>query len=108
MRQIDVSTDTLERLWVLWTGFRDGADYASQHPQVNPYLDADRVKTLADQACERRRHTNMPLDSALVHPAYTYGWMAGYLAARRDFGARADGAPLTGVASVTASQEIAR
>lgn len=103
MQQTDVSTDALEQLWVLWTGFGDGADYASQHPAATPYLDADKVVTLAAQACERRQQTNAPLDPALVHPAYTYGWMAGYLATQRGFDALASGAPLTDAASATVS-----
>jgi hypothetical protein len=73
----------MERLWVLWSGFHDGAEYAYRHPTANPYLDADRVVTAAAAACERR-HASAPLDRTIVHPAYTYGWMAGYLAAQRE------------------------
>jgi hypothetical protein len=73
----------MERLWVLWSGFHDGAEYAYRHPTANPYLDADRIVTTAAAACERR-HAGTPLDPTIVLHAYTYGWMAGYLAIQRE------------------------
>lgn len=83
----------VERLWVLWSGFHDGAEYAYRHPTANPYLDADRIVTSAAAACERR-HAGTPLDPTIVHPAYTYGWMAGYLAMQREqAGVHEDRAP---------------
>ncbi len=82
-KQTGAPADATERLWVLWSGFHDGAEYAYRHPTATPYLDADRTVTAAAAACERR-HASTPLDRTIVHPAYTYGWMAGYLAAQRE------------------------
>ena len=94
-----VSAGAIEQLWVLWTGFHDGADYARRHPAETPYLDADRVMTDAAMACERKLHAHVTLDPAIVHPAYTYGWMAGYLAELRNRENAVDGLSLGNVAS---------
>lgn len=88
-KQTGAPVDAMERLWALWSGFHDGAEYASRHPAANPYLDADRVVTTAAVACERR-HASAQLDRTIVHPAYTYGWMAGYLAAQRELAGAGD------------------
>ena len=96
---VGASVGAIEQLWVLWTGFHDGADYARRHPAATPYLDADRVMTDAAMACERRQHANATLDPAIVHPAYTYGWMAGYLAELRGRENAVDGLPLGNGAS---------
>ena len=82
-KQTGAPAGAMEQLWVLWSGFHDGAEYARRHPTANPYLDADRVVTAAAAACERR-HASALLDRTIIHPAYTYGWMAGYLAIQRE------------------------
>lgn len=82
-KQGSAPADAMERLWVLWSGFHDGAEYAYRHPTANPYLEADRIVATAAAACERR-HAGTPLDPTIAHPAYTYGWMAGYLAIQRE------------------------
>lgn len=92
-RRTGASVEAMERLWILWTGFHDGAQYARRHPLENPSLDAERIVATAAAACERRRHASPPLDRTLAHPAYTDGWMAGYLAAQRDLVGVADEAP---------------
>ncbi len=91
-KQTGAPAGAMERLWVLWSGFHDGADYAYRHPTENPYLDADRVVTIAAAACERR-HASATLDRTIAHPAYTYGWMAGYLAAQRELSGAGDESP---------------
>lgn len=86
------SVEAMERLWILWTGFHDGAQYARHHRLENPSLDADRIVATAASACERRRRASPPLDRALAHPAYTDGWMAGYLATQRELAGAEDDA----------------
>ncbi len=82
-KQTGAPAAAMERLWVLWSGHHDGVEYAHRHPTANLYLDADRVVTAAAAACERQ-HASALLDRTIVHPAYTYGWMAGYLTAQRE------------------------
>lgn len=69
---------------ILWMGFQDGTAYAHRHPSVMPHIDADRVVDAAQRACERMLEAVEPLDRGDFHPAYTYGWIAGYLAAHHD------------------------
>lgn len=92
-RRASASVEAMERLWILWSGFHDGAQYARCHPLENPSLDADRIVAMAAAACELR-HASPPLDQALVHPAYTDGWMAGYLATQRELAGVGDDDPL--------------
>lgn len=87
------SVEAMERLWIVWSGFHDGALYASRHPLENPSLDAERIVATAAAACEHRRHASPPLNWALAHPAYTDGWVAGYLATQRELAGDADEAP---------------
>lgn len=88
-KQTSAPASAMERLWVLWSGFHDGAEYAYRHPAANPYLEADRVVTTAAVAC-KRRYATAQLDRTTVHPAYTYGWMAGYLATQRELTCEGD------------------
>lgn len=83
VKQVSASTGAVARLWVLWSGFHDGVEYAYCHPAANPYLDADLLVTTATTACERRR-ASAPLDEAVAQSAYTDGWMAGYLTVLRE------------------------
>ena len=87
----DASAGAVERLWILWSGFHDGSDYARRHPATNPYLDADQVVRTAALACERKRRVSAPFDQTIVHSAYTHGWMAGYLATQRELRYVAEG-----------------
>lgn len=89
----DAAASAVEQLWILWSAFHDGAHYARSHPAVNPYLDADHVVTTATAAC-KRRYVSAPLDQAMVHSAYTYGWMAGYLAIQNELPGARDESPL--------------
>lgn len=83
---IFVGTDNQEMLRILWTGFQDGAAYTRRHPSVMSYVDADRMMDAAQRACERVLEVVEPLDRGLFHPAYTHGWIAGYLATYHDHG----------------------
>ena len=92
-RRASASLEAMQRLWILWSGFHDGARYARRHPLEHPSLDADRIVAMAATAGEQWRRERPPLDRALAHAVYTDGWMAGYLAARRDLASVADEAP---------------
>ena len=107
-KRIDAPVGAIEQLWILWTGFHDGVDYAGRHPLMNPYLDADLVVITAAKACERKRHAKSPLGGAVVHSAYTYGWMAGYLAAQRGLANASDKLPPNDATGVTDSPQITR
>ena len=90
--KIYVGAGNHELLRILWTGFQDGLAYGRSHLTVTAYLEADHVVDTAKLACERKLQTVEPLDRALFHPAYTHGWMAGYLAAHRDLNLNLDNA----------------
>lgn len=92
-RSSPVGVENQEMLWVLWTGFEDGLAYAERHPVTLPYLDVDRVVDTATVACEQGLEESEPIDWVVFRPAYTYGWMAGYLATQHSHTSRAVGAP---------------
>jgi hypothetical protein len=80
-----------ELLRILWTGFQDGLTYGRSRPMTAPYLEPDQVVAAANIACEHKLQLVEPLDRTAFHPAYTYGWMAGYLAAHHDLDNSFDG-----------------
>lgn len=79
-----VSASSVEMLWIVWSGFHDGAEYARLHSAPAACLDAERVVVEAARASDRNLPSGVPLDLAAIQPAYRYGWMAGYLAAQRE------------------------
>lgn len=89
-----------ELLRILWTGFQDGLAYGRSHPIESPYLEPDDVVAAAKTACERKLQMVEPLDQAVFHPAYTYGWMTGYLVAHHDLDDAIDGLSLLDPASL--------
>lgn len=82
--KVYVGAGNHELLRILWTGFQDGLAYGRTHADTASNQEADYVVDSAKVACERKLQTVEPLDRATFHPAYTYGWMAGYLAAYHD------------------------
>ncbi len=82
--KVYVGAGNHELLRILWTGFQDGLAYGHSRPTAAPYLEPDRVVAAAKIACEHKLQLVEPLDRTAFHPAYTYGWMAGYLAAHHD------------------------
>ena len=96
--KVYVGAGNHELLRVLWTGFQDGLAYGRSHLTVTAYLEADHIVDTAKIACERKLQTVVPLDRALFHPAYTHGWMAGYLAAHHDLDDAVDGLSLLDLA----------
>lgn len=92
--RVYVGAGNQELLRILWMGFQDGLTYGRIHPLADPALDAGRVVDAATIACERKLQTVEPLDRAVFHPAYTYGWMAGYLATHHDLGGAISGLSL--------------
>lgn len=92
--KVYVGAGSHELLRILWTGFQDGLAYGRSHPMAAPYLERDHVVETAKIACERKLQMVEPLDRAAFHPAYTYGWMTGYLAAYHDLDDAVDGLSL--------------
>ncbi len=88
-----------ELLRTLWTGFQDGLAYGRSHLTAAPHLEPDQVVDAAKIACERKLQMVEPLDRAAFHPAYTYGWMAGYLASHHGLDDAVDGLLLLDPAS---------
>lgn len=95
------SASSVETLWIVWSGFRDGAEYARLHSAPAACLDAERVVVEAARASDRNLPFGAPLEHAAIQPAYRYGWMAGYLAAQRER-ERAVDAPLHDVSGSAA------
>jgi hypothetical protein len=92
--KVYVGAGNHDLLWILWTGFQDGLAYGRSHPARAPYLEPDDVVGAAKIAYERKLQVVEPLDRAAFHPAYTYGWMTGYLAAHYDLDDAVDGLAL--------------
>lgn len=92
--KIYVGAGNHELLRILWTGFQDGLAYGRSHPTGAARMEPDQVVGAAKIACERKLQMVEPLDRAAFHPAYTYGWMTGYLAAHHDLDDALDGLSL--------------
>ena len=99
-KRVYVGAGNHELLRILWTGFQDGLAYCRSHPARAPYLEPDQVVDAAMIACERKLQMVEPLDRAAFHPAYTYGWMTGYLAAHHDLDDAVEGLALLDPASL--------
>ncbi len=79
--KVYVGAGNREVLRILWTGFQDGFADGQSHLAAAIRHEAEHVVEAAKVACERKLQSVEPLDRAAFHPAYTYGWMTGYLAA---------------------------
>ena len=79
--EVYVGAGNHELLRILWTGFQDGLAYCRSQPAGAARVEPDQVVAAAKIACECKLQLVEPLDRAAFHPAYTYGWMTGYLAA---------------------------
>lgn len=106
--KVYVGAGNQELLRILLTGFQDGLAYGRSHPAMVPYLEADQVVEAATIACERKLQMVEPLDRAAFHPAYTHGWIVGYLAAHHDLDDGADGVALLDPASLNTRWSDAR
>lgn len=92
--KVYVGATHLELLRVLWSGYQDGLAYGRAHPIMDHRLLADHVVESAQQACECKLQTEEPLDRTVFHPAYTHGWITGYLVATHALDDAVDGLPL--------------